>query len=252
MKLVEVMACVDRVAKNGNNTAQHYSYAMASDVYEAVRGELAQRFVIPIPNMLKADFIDKPTKAGGSMTYCTATVRYDFTDAESGEVMSSTIIGAGSDSGDKSVYKALTGATKACLVNTFLIPTGDDPENEKAPRQSPPPPAGLEAVKSKMPPPPGAPAAKHDRALIYPFGRDKGKPISEVDDKSIAYWIAACQKDLLDPAQAKWHESVTRKLQTLHAEQFYRQRAANPSAPLQSGPRDDEPPPPDDNDAPPF
>ena len=38
--------------------------------------------------------------------------------------------GEGLDRGDKAGYKAYTGAVKYFLANTFLVPTGDDPETE--------------------------------------------------------------------------------------------------------------------------
>src|SRR5699024_6730814 len=36
----------------------------------------------------------------------------------------------GQDAGDKAVYKAITGATKYALMKVFMIPTGDDPEQD--------------------------------------------------------------------------------------------------------------------------
>lgn len=246
------MACVDRVAKNGDNKAQGYKYAMATDVYDAVRGELAKRFVVILPTVLGADFVDKPTKSGGSLTYCTVRVRYDFTDAESGEVSSVVIFGTGSDSGDKSVYKAMTGATKNCLINTFLIPTGDDPENE--PRQKPPPPQGLAAVKQQMATPasaaraPSSATATHDRSLVYPFGNCKGLPISDprVDEKSLAFWMTRCEEELRDASKAKWHDKARERIATLRAEVAY--RAADVVTPSDDG----EPPPIGEEYAPPF
>lgn len=244
MKLVEVMACVDRVSKNGNNTTQNYKYAMAADVYDAVRSEMAKRFVLLVPHLEKTEFADKPTKSGGTMTYCTVHVRFEFVDSETGEVLPVLTVGQGSDTGDKSVYKAMTGATKQCLIQTFLIPTGDDPEHEKASKPTPPPPAGADALKSRMktPPPAGAPAT-HDRSLAYPFGNDKGKPISEVDDKSIAFWIGRIQTELNDPSKAKWHDKERARLVVLQAEQRYRSSSASP-------PADDGPPPLTDEDSP--
>lgn len=148
LKLVEVMACVDRVAKNGTNASQGYKYAQAADVYAEVRGELAKRFVLPVPRIESIEWGEVPTRAGGVLKLCTVRGHIDFTDAESGEVMSVLCFGQGSDSGDKAGYKAITGATKQCLVQLFLIPTGDDPENE--PKQSTVPrPSGVDGLKTK-------------------------------------------------------------------------------------------------------
>ena len=65
------------------------------------------------------------------MTVATLVVEFTFIDAETGETESFTVVGEGQDSGDKAVYKALTGATKYALMKTFLIPTGDDPERDE-------------------------------------------------------------------------------------------------------------------------
>lgn len=258
MKLVEVMACVDRVAKNGTNASQGYKYAQAADVYDAVRGELAKRFVIPIPRLETIEFSDVATKAGGNLKLCSWTGYIDFTDAETGDVISVKTFGQGSDSGDKAGYKAQTGATKACLVQLFLIPTGDDPENEKPERAKPPPPAGLAAVKAKMPQSTSATQssvrAGHDRSLVYPFGSTKGQPISQVDDKSLVYWMARIEKSLADPGESKWHAKSAQELATLQAEQRYRMASATSAAIVgmaeAAGGPNDEPPPLTDDDAP--
>jgi hypothetical protein len=60
-------------------------------------------------------------------------------------------VGEGQDAGDKAVYKAMTGALKYCLLKTFLIPTGDDPERDETPAKPPAP---------KSAPPTPKPAAK--------------------------------------------------------------------------------------------
>jgi len=67
---------------------------------------------------------------------CTLTVKYTLMDGDSGETMEFTVLGQGEDSSDKATYKAMTGATKYALLKLFLIPTGDDPEDDT------PPPSG--------------------------------------------------------------------------------------------------------------
>ncbi len=58
------------------------------------------------------------------------TLDYEFIDGDSDEVLSVPSYGEGRDRGDKAPYKALTGALKYALIQTFLIATGDDPEQE--------------------------------------------------------------------------------------------------------------------------
>jgi hypothetical protein len=58
-------------------------------------------------------------------------------DGESGESLIVEAVGAGTDQpGDKAFYKAQTGAKKYALTQAFLIATGDDPEDEQAPKTS--------------------------------------------------------------------------------------------------------------------
>ena len=41
------------------------------------------------------------------------------------------VAGEGADAGDKAPYKAMTGALKYALLQSFLLSTGDDPEDER-------------------------------------------------------------------------------------------------------------------------
>ena len=38
--------------------------------------------------------------------------------------------GSGQDAGDKGIFKAISGAQKYALMKAFMIPTGDDPEQD--------------------------------------------------------------------------------------------------------------------------
>lgn len=262
MKLAQVMAVVERVPKSGHNANHNYDYATEADILAAVRSGLAERHVILAPDVENIQWEKLATKSGGELKLCTVRVRFDVMDAESGELLSVRMVGQGSDSGDKAFYKALTGATKYAVLKLFLIPTGDDPENEKPERNTPPPPAGLAGVKARMPKPTPAPApqgggsvrAGHDRSLIYPFGNCKGLPISDsrVDEKSLLFWIGKLQAELNDASKSKWHAKSAQTLATLQAEQRYRAAAtAGQSAPAPYGSDGaDEPPPPGDEDAP--
>ena len=51
-------------------------------------------------------------------------------DIDTGFGEDTVITGEGIDKGDKAGYKAYTGALKYYLANTFMVATGDDPEEE--------------------------------------------------------------------------------------------------------------------------
>ena len=59
-------------------------------------------------------------------------MNYRFVGAKSGEELTVRVAGEGADAGDKAPYKAMTGALKYALLQSFLLATGDDPEDERA------------------------------------------------------------------------------------------------------------------------
>ena len=56
---------------------------------------------------------------------------YTFTDVDTGDEITTKVAGQGLDAGDKAPYKAMTGALKYALLQSFLLATGDDPEEER-------------------------------------------------------------------------------------------------------------------------
>lgn len=139
-KIVAVMSEVEHVAKDKKNDFHGYNYASDEAIVSEIRGAMIKAGLVVVPNQRSI------TKEGDITTLA---VEYTMIDSESGEQLTTTVYGYGQDKGDKGVYKAATGAEKYFLLKTFLIPTGDDPENEKprpaapAPRpQSAPAPQG--------------------------------------------------------------------------------------------------------------
>jgi hypothetical protein len=127
-KLSQVMAKVGYVQKGGTISAQGYKYVMASDVADKVRTALGELNVIMVPAAV--DVISEGTTPSGKQTIVTARYTWRFIDGDTGESLDIQTLGSGADSGDKHVYKSSTGALKYALLTAFLIPTGDDPEND--------------------------------------------------------------------------------------------------------------------------
>jgi len=57
---------------------------------------------------------------------------YSFEDVDTAEAVTIKVAGEGQDAGDKAPYKAMTGALKYALLQSFLLATGDDPEEERS------------------------------------------------------------------------------------------------------------------------
>jgi hypothetical protein len=56
---------------------------------------------------------------------------YTFMDVDTAEEITVKVAGEGLDPGDKAPYKAMTGALKYALLQSFLLATGDDPEEDR-------------------------------------------------------------------------------------------------------------------------
>jgi hypothetical protein len=129
-KLAEVMEEVKYIQKRGKNAHFNYTYAMEADVADKVREALAKRCVVMIPSLVEHSLREIETR-NGKQTVAMVVMEYTFHDGESGETLSFKMPGEGQDSGDKAFYKAITGSGKYAMMKAFLIPTGDDPENDE-------------------------------------------------------------------------------------------------------------------------
>ena len=78
---------------------------------------------------------------------------YSFVDVDTGEEITVKIAGEGLDSGDKAPYKAMTGALKYALLQSFLLATGDDPEDERFIPSNHSSPPTRDDVRSGLSPP---------------------------------------------------------------------------------------------------
>lgn len=134
-KLAQVMTQVKYIEKRGFNNFNKYKYATEADVNEKVREYLAEQNVMLIPNMKSHTVREHQNRKGNTEYIVTAEVEFTFYDGDTGESLSFTIYGEGQDAGDKATYKAITGAQKYALMKSFMIPTGDDPEQDEKPQQ---------------------------------------------------------------------------------------------------------------------
>ena len=131
-KLCEVMAEAGYVQKRGHNEKFNYDYATEADVVDALRDKLAARKVFVFPSIISAERKEhSKTNSGGTMFITDIMVKWTFLDGDSGETQECVMPGCGTDTGDKGIYKAITGSSKYMFLKAFMLPTGDDPENEK-------------------------------------------------------------------------------------------------------------------------
>jgi hypothetical protein len=132
---------------------------------------------------------------------------YTFADVDSGEEIIAKVAGQGLDAGDKAPYKAMTGALKYALLQSFLLATGDDPEDERADARST--------------------TSSSDRPINAEEVRELEKRIDDTGtdlERVLAYYKVASLGEMTETAYRRAVEVLNRKLakrgnqETVHAE----------------------------------
>ena len=114
--------------KDSINTYDNYKYFSEAQ-YKKLFTELFSkvRLELKFTELAYDTFEGSAKQSNGRMP------RLEFTlfDCETGFYEKTCITGEGIDKGDKAGYKAYTGALKYYLANTFMVATGDDPQNAR-------------------------------------------------------------------------------------------------------------------------
>ena len=129
-KLAEVRRRIGYIQKRGHNERHNYSYVTAADIAGSVGDILAELGVVVIPRLEDISY-ESAVGRGEATRMARVVMAYTFSDVDSGEEITAKVAGQGLDPGDKAPYKAMTGALKYALLQSFLLATGDDPEDER-------------------------------------------------------------------------------------------------------------------------
>jgi len=78
-----------------------------------------------------------PTRSWTKQFVTDVLVNYKFVDIDTWSMIEWTACWSWNDTGDKWVYKAITGAVKYIFMKTFQISTGDDPEKDDVKERKP-------------------------------------------------------------------------------------------------------------------
>ena len=162
--MCKVMAEASHVQKTGKNSFHGYNYASDEDLLRVLQPAMVKAGLAMFPSGITQT--DRQLDKGKTCT----DVHVEYTIIHSsGESITIQAVGRGIDKEDKGPYKAMTGALKYALRQTFLVPTGDDPEvhssaHEEPQSESKPQPKPQQRQKPSAPSKPrqatrGAPAA---------------------------------------------------------------------------------------------
>jgi len=131
-KLLKVQQNLKPITETGRNKYQGYKYATAVDVIEPVKATCNQFGLF-----LYLDVIESNIEPGRA----SCKIRLTVVDSDTGESLDITSVGYAEDysfkenrpTGDKAIYKAITGATKYAIRSMFVLPSTDDPEVPQQP-----------------------------------------------------------------------------------------------------------------------
>lgn len=130
-KLCDIMAECKNIPKNGKNSFQGYKYVMAADAAEYIREFMVKHRVIAIPSLESVDQTTFKTQKGADNFLVRVHMKYTFINADDcQDRLEVSMGGTGSDTSDKAIFKAITGAQKYFLMNSFCLGGDDDPEKE--------------------------------------------------------------------------------------------------------------------------
>jgi hypothetical protein len=113
-KLTEIMSSIDGVEKKGWNDHHKYAYVMEPELFEAVRGGMAERNLMMVPSITSVERHERGI--------VTVHMLYRILDGDSGESIEIPWSAEGQAQDDKGIAKAVTNA-KYLIMKLFLIPS---------------------------------------------------------------------------------------------------------------------------------
>lgn len=148
-KLSKILVNVSKVEKSGYNAHQKYKYITESDLLDCVRKEIADNGIFIFSSIEDSQVREVVRKDKDSNYITNVKIKYTFFDGDSGESFSVHSMGEGSDSLDKGIFKAITGANKYFLLKNFMLSGDDDPEKDSVVEQKSTTSSGFGGTKTK-------------------------------------------------------------------------------------------------------
>jgi len=124
-KLYKGLEYFKYLQKDKKNNFHKYTYVSEAQI-KARASEMMRELGI----IFHLDVTDINVVPLGEGVLYNIKVKYKFVDVETKEELAGESYGAGYDTNDKALYKAITGAIKYIFHSQFLFPSGDDPEDD--------------------------------------------------------------------------------------------------------------------------
>jgi hypothetical protein len=126
--LCDLQAEAGRVAKGGENKEQKFAYANMENFDDVVRPLLMKYGLSLTDSAIEITPCEPRAYKNGTPVYAVRVKLLTTVTNADGEFYAITVFGEGQDTGDKGVYKAITGARKYARACIFNLVTTDDPD----------------------------------------------------------------------------------------------------------------------------
>ena len=152
-RLATVRARISHVTKDAHNPEGDYQYSSWGNVLQTVRDHLDD-----VGLHLHVSTADVRLLAPGLLL---VELDYEWQATDCDLRQPGRWAGLGWDRGDKALYKGYSGALKYLILDTFLIPTGDDPEGDPSTDRQ----ANVTALPARTAEPPLIPRERAERIV---------------------------------------------------------------------------------------
>lgn len=127
-RMARVMAEMQVVDKSGQNREQGYKFRPIDEFMNSLHGPLSKYGVVITPRVKSIERSERDRMRQGTIVGITRVVdmlvEYTFSAPDGSEVVTVTA-GEGADVADKATNKAMAGALKYAIMQTFMVPTRD-------------------------------------------------------------------------------------------------------------------------------
>lgn len=130
-RLAAAAGAIGTLAKDGYNKFHDYEYVTEASVKRAVGTALREH------NLYVVSAVHE-ILPGGDFQHVLVRTAVTVGGVGLTETVTAVGIGSGTDKGDKAAFKAMAGGLKYALTSLFLIPTGDDAENDGGKKEDKP------------------------------------------------------------------------------------------------------------------
>lgn len=115
------------IQMTGVNKEQGYRFASDEDIMKVVNPAMTEAGLVAVPLEHRTTTTERTTKSGSKMLVVDLVSDYLVAHV-SGQSIVVRAVGSGQDTGDKAVYKAITGSLKYLYRALFALPIGLDAE----------------------------------------------------------------------------------------------------------------------------